>query len=91
MMRGAYSTLFSGVPSPEDLGAVSERRRPACFPLHAQFARPCFPVMKGTRDSVDDLHRHCPECGRCYDCADGFAEMSAVAFDRRTSTIARIM
>jgi hypothetical protein len=47
--------------------------------------------MKGTRDAVDDLHRHCPECGRCYDCADGFAEISAVAFDRRTSTIARIM
>jgi hypothetical protein len=89
-MRGGYSALSSAVQGPEEFGGVSGHR-PACFPLHAQFARPCFPVRKGTRDSVDDLHRHCPECGRCYDCADCFTEVSTVSFDRRASAIARIM
>ena len=90
-MRAEYSQMASSLPSPEGRGLVSERRRPACFPLHAQFARPCFPVKTGTRDSIDDLHRHCRECGRCYDCTDRSFDASPLLFDRRTSAHLRVM
>jgi hypothetical protein len=90
MMGSAYSTPLARLHQPEEL-AVAEGRRPACFPLHAQFARPCFPVKKGTRESREDLHRHCRECGRCYDCADRSLESCPSPFDRRASVLARIM
>ena len=90
-MGSEYSTTGNRLQNPDDFGHVSERRRPACFPLHAQFSRACFPVRKGTRESREDLHSHCPECGRCYDCADRSFEASPWPFDRRASAIARIM
>jgi hypothetical protein len=48
-------------------------------------------LRKGTRESREDLHRHCPECGRCYDCADRSIETFPSPFDRRASALARIM
>lgn len=91
MMRAAQVKMVSALNGPDELGHVTEGRRPACFPVHAQFAFACDPVKVGTRESIDELHRHCPDCGRCYDCTDRSFEAAPLPFDRRASANLRVM
>jgi hypothetical protein len=76
-----------GFHSPEDYRwIIVEHVLPVCFPAHVGFAAACLPVKTGTLASSDDPHRHCPNCGRCFDCTSfSRVELPGQRFDRRGS------